>query len=261
MPQFVLKPSTKEKMETTCKNCYHKFEGNYCNQCGQSADTHELNMHFIWHDLQHGLLHVDRGIFYTIGQLLYRPGHVVREFINGKRVRHFKPIALVVILATLNGLLFHLFIDGTPKAGPISDQDDIISVFQNVSLWIINHMAYAALFLIVTTSLASYQVFKKQGHNFAEHLVLNTFFIGLVLVINLLLLPVIYVYPQSETYGKYYLISQSIFILLMYLCYVQFFTKISWLKTLILTVLAFFFMMTINVFIGYVVSSLIKLIH
>jgi hypothetical protein len=88
-------------MEITCKNCHQVYTGHYCNNCGQSAETHKINAHFLWHDIQHGLLHFDEGILFSLRQLFTRPGHSIREFIDGKRVRHFKPISLVVVLATL----------------------------------------------------------------------------------------------------------------------------------------------------------------
>lgn len=71
-------------MTAICKNCDNTFEGNFCNNCGQSKDTHKLSMHYIWHDLQHGIFHFDNGIFYTIKNLLTKPGVSIREFIEGK---------------------------------------------------------------------------------------------------------------------------------------------------------------------------------
>jgi hypothetical protein len=59
---------------------------------------------------------------------------------------------------------------------------------------------YASLLLIVTNSLASYLIFKKQQNNFAEHLVLNTFYRALSLLVSLLLLPsfLFFTYPDSQ---------------------------------------------------------------
>lgn len=96
-------------MEITCKNCHQIYTGHYCNNCGQSAETHKINAHFLWHDIQHGLLHFEKGILYSLKQLFSRPGHSIREFIEGKRVRHFKPLSLVVVLATLYGFMYHYF--------------------------------------------------------------------------------------------------------------------------------------------------------
>jgi len=97
-------------------------------------------------------------------------------------------------------------------------------------------------------------VFKKKGYNFAEHLVLNTFYRGLVLVIGLLLFPVLYIYYKNGTEGfkNYAFIIQILDFVLMYWCYSQFFNKISKIKSLGLTLLTYLIMTIINVVIGYV---------
>lgn len=241
-------------MTTICKNCNNHFEGNFCNNCGQAANIHKLNMHFIWHDLQHGLFHFDNGIFDTIKQLLTKPGHTIREFINGKRVKHFKPLSLVVVLATLYGLLYHYFINNLFDVKPINAGENVISAYEKVIRWHTDHFAYSTLILILTTTIASYRVFKKKGYNFAEHLVLNTFYRGLVLVIGLLMFPVFYINYKNgtESLKNYALISQILDFTLMYFCYSQFFNKISKLQSLGLTLLTYLIMTIISVGIGYV---------
>ena len=139
-------------------------------------------MHFIWHDLQHGILHFDTGIFYTVKNLLIKPGVTIREFLNGKRVSHFKPFPFVIVLTTLYGLLYHNFIDSIFKIEPIVANDGILNAYEKVIRWITDHFAYATLILIFNSTVASYQVFKKSGYNFAEHLVLNT--VNLQLKVN-----------------------------------------------------------------------------
>lgn len=93
----------------TCKNCNNEFEGRFCNQCGQPAATHELNFHFLMHDVQHGLFHLDKGVFFTIKELFIRPGYSIHEYLHGKRAQHFKPISLILVLAGILGLLSHYF--------------------------------------------------------------------------------------------------------------------------------------------------------
>lgn len=241
-------------MTTICKNCNNHFDGNFCNNCGQTANIHKLNMHFIWHDLQHGLFHFDNGIFHTIKQLLTRPGHTIREFIDGKRVKHFKPLSLVVVLATLYGLLYHYFIDNLFDVKPINAEENVISAYEKVIRWNTDHFAYSTLILILTATITSYLMFKKKGYNFAKHLVLNTFYRGLVLVISLLLFPVLYTYYNNGTEGlkNYAFITQILDFVLMYWCYSQFFNKISKIESLGLTLLTYLIMTIINVVIGYV---------
>lgn len=239
---------------TLCKNCGHLFNGNFCNYCGQAADTHRLNMHHIWHDLQHGLLHFDNGIFYTIKQLLTRPGHTIREFVNGKRVRHFKPLSFVIILATIYGLLYHLLIPNSFDVKNIHPSQNILGIYEKVINWSLAHFAYATLIMIVSTTVASYRFFKKQGYNIAEHLVLNTYYRGLVLVISLLLFPVLYIFHSrdSERLKIYVPMFQMIDFVLMYWCYMQFFNKLTKVKSLGLTLLVYIFMAAINMMIAII---------
>ncbi|HVM89910.1 MAG TPA: DUF3667 domain-containing protein [Puia sp.] len=241
------------QITTTCKNCNNQFDGKFCNHCGQAADTHRLNMHHIWHDLQHGLFHFDNGIFYTVKQLLKRPGHTIREFINGKRVGHFKPLSFVVILATVYGLLYHYFIGNIFNVKPTQTGDGLLSAYEKVIHWTTNHFAYATLLLTITTTIASYLVFWRQGYHFAEHFVLNAYYRGLVLVIVLLFLPVFYLlYKEGKEWLTIYAaILQIIDFVLMYWCYTQFFNKLTWFQSFVLTLLAYSFTLMINLFIAF----------
>jgi Protein of unknown function (DUF3667) len=92
-------------MTKICMNCNYNLVGNFCSNCGQSADTHDINVKSVFHELQHSIFHIDKGILYTTKQLFVRPGHTIREYIFGKRVKHFKPVAYIIILSTIYTLL------------------------------------------------------------------------------------------------------------------------------------------------------------
>lgn len=62
--------------------------------------------HFIFHDIIHGVYHLDKGIIYTIKQALVRPGEAAIDYINGKRVRFYNVFYLTLLL-----LAAGLFID------------------------------------------------------------------------------------------------------------------------------------------------------
>ncbi len=96
-------------MTKYCRNCNAELTGNFCSHCGQNSSTHKINLKFLWHDIQHGLLHVEKGILFTVKELFTRPGHTIREYLEGKRVKHFKPVSLVLLLAGFYGLLSHYF--------------------------------------------------------------------------------------------------------------------------------------------------------
>src|ERR1035437_8773131 len=96
-------------MTTNCQNCNAVLHGKYCSNCGQSSEIHKIDIHYLSHDIQYGLLHFDKGILFTTKELFTRPGNSIREFLEGKRAKHFQPISLVLVLAGIYGLLFHFF--------------------------------------------------------------------------------------------------------------------------------------------------------
>ncbi len=61
--------------------------------------------HFLEHDLVHNVLHIDRGMIYTIKELFTRPGHSIREYAEGKRMKHFHFISFIIIILALSSVL------------------------------------------------------------------------------------------------------------------------------------------------------------
>ena len=87
-----------------CLNCGHSVHENFCARCGQKTDTHRIGWHYLWHDLPHSLFHLDKGFLYTAKELSLHPGKAIREFLDGKRVKHFRPLAYVLILGVIMSL-------------------------------------------------------------------------------------------------------------------------------------------------------------
>ena len=185
-------------MTTNCKNCNAELQGNYCSNCGQSAETHKINGHYLWHDIQHGLLHLDKGILFTTKELFTRPGNSIRDFLEGKRIKHFKPISLVLVLAGMYGLLFHFFkIDMFANyiviSGSGEKADHIREVIHKTSEWISQHYAILALLQIPIFTIGTYVCFRKAGYNFMEHLIINTFIVGQRLMLHIITFPLYYI--------------------------------------------------------------------
>lgn len=51
----------------------------------------------------------DNVFFRTAGALLFRPGHMVRDYIYGRRARYFKPVQMLVRLVAVFVLLSYIF--------------------------------------------------------------------------------------------------------------------------------------------------------
>lgn len=186
---------------THCLNCDQHLSAPYCAHCGQKASTHRYSVkHFIEHDLVHGILHIDKGILFTVKGLFTRPGHSIREFIQGKRVGYFNFVTLILITLGVAHFLGSFstitLADLSPKSGRAA-----MAVVEGFA------SKYPKLLLLVMvpiTSLASFLWFRKARMNGTEHIVMNAYktaaelILGMVFGIiaifyqDLTVLPVIY---------------------------------------------------------------------
>ena len=71
---------------TACANCARTIDGEaqkFCPACGQPTPAHRIDWHFLAHELEHSVLHMDRGVFHTLKNLMLRPGHMMRDYLEG----------------------------------------------------------------------------------------------------------------------------------------------------------------------------------
>lgn len=230
-------------MQITCKNCNKIYTGHFCNNCGQPAATHKLNFHFIWHDIQHGFFHFDSGVLYTAKELYTKPGKSIREFIEGKRVKHFKPISLVIILATLYGVLRHLFHFSVLDKKVVSEIQGV--EYESLNEWISHHYYWIILLSIPMFSLASYLVFRKQGYNFIEHIVLNTYMASQRLILRIVIFPITKYFTESS-YNKLFVdILMLMDIVLIFWTYITFFNNLSKIKAFLYSIFSYLLFLVI----------------
>ena len=160
-------------MTGECLNCGTKVSNAYCERCGQKTSTHRFSMkHVFSHDFIHGVFHLDRGFFYTVKELMTRPGHSIREYIQGKRAKHFNYFTLILLVLTIGVILGELH--------PVEMTDIYESVRKNkeFSNLIDKAQEHPKLLVLVTIPLYTlfcWLLFRRARLNFAEHLVLNSY--------------------------------------------------------------------------------------
>ena len=106
-------PALDDVARISCRNCAQALVAGqrFCADCGQRADVERLTLREIGHDLVHALTHADHSILALVGALARRPGVVARDFVAGRRKKHFGPFVFLVIttgLATALMLALHL---------------------------------------------------------------------------------------------------------------------------------------------------------
>lgn len=153
-----------------CQNCSEIFVGNFCPNCGQNSHEHRVNAHYFLHDIPHSIFHVDHGFFYTVKMLFTKPGLMIQEFLEGKRIKYFRPIAYVMVMTALSALLVKLFDWGTVQVLTANGVKpyDVHNFFEH----------YFSLFIFLMIPLASLVTrifFVNKKYNFWEHFLANTY--------------------------------------------------------------------------------------
>ena len=91
---------------TKCLNCGTEFEGKYCPECGQKAETGRFTMKFIFQNLLTAILSNDGGVWFTLKNLFTRPSAMVVEILNGTRKRYFSPFPMLFFALAVYILMF-----------------------------------------------------------------------------------------------------------------------------------------------------------
>ena len=87
---------------TFCANCGAALAGKYCSECGQRH--HEQPVHHFWHFVREAtedLTHADSRLWQTLIALLFRPGFLTREFLEGRRARYLPPVRLYLVVSLI----------------------------------------------------------------------------------------------------------------------------------------------------------------
>lgn len=175
-------------------NCGQPITGNYCSNCGQKK-YRRIDKKYIIEEAQYSLLHTNKGFLYSVKNILKNPGKTAREFIDGNRVNHYKPILLAFVLSGISAFislkiigLYKMFdemtLDGKKIDSPI--MQEYMSV-------VTSYNSFIALLFIPFFALLSKLVFYKWGHNYYEHVVINAFFQSFYTILYILLLyPLMY---------------------------------------------------------------------
>ncbi|RYF67945.1 MAG: DUF3667 domain-containing protein [Cytophagaceae bacterium] len=210
-----------------CLNCAHEFEGNFCNQCGQSAQTHSVDWHYIWHEIPHSVWHVDRGILFSVRELCTRPGYTIRDFIAGKRVNHYRPLALLLILGAIVAFVSHTLDVSIMKSSQevFTPGNAVASTrikeFQTKLLHFLE--AKQTLLQIVTIPIYAFWfwfMFKRKGYNYPQILVAQTFITNFSILFSVIVTLIFWVFGGTAVVLKS-VMGLSMMVLITYMVFVN----------------------------------------
>lgn len=91
-----------------CLSCGTEYEGNFCPTCGQSAKVGRLSVKRILSETLPDIYNLDNRIVRTCVDLFRRPGHMIKDYLDGNRVKYSKPVSLLFVLATVYLVVAHI---------------------------------------------------------------------------------------------------------------------------------------------------------
>lgn len=160
--------------------------GKFCQSCGQAAKTHKrITLGVILHELPHQLFHLDHALPHTIIALLTRPGHAIREYLAGKRVKMYSPFTLLFMVSGLLGLAL-LAMKGYRIAPPVSSDD----LAPRINEAIFKYQQWIRLALLPLIAIGPTLVLRKRtGYGFGEQIVAAAMLTSGSAMVSLLFIP------------------------------------------------------------------------
>lgn len=161
-------------MKHSCLNCDASYEGRFCPDCGQKSNTHRITLQAILHDIPHSVFHIDKGLFYTFWQMLYKPGKVVKNYVDGKRVKYFAPIAYVFLLSAVSSFVTR----STEHYANVAISLPKGILFPEIAQFFRHYPALMFCTLAPFISIWSWLFNRRSGYNYWENLILNIYLIA-----------------------------------------------------------------------------------
>ena len=161
-----------------CLNCGHECSGNFCSNCGQSTAVEMGVSHkSLGRSILFSFARLTPGFWTTFVGLLIHPWDVVREYINGKRVKYSEPLTMVIqlilyysVIYTVLDMMFDIDIfDGDAHSTSIV-------IFKSSKLLnsIFSSVLVSKLLMASVTAFVCYLVYhrySRRRYNASEYLV------------------------------------------------------------------------------------------
>lgn len=171
----------------SCKNCDAVFQGKYCSNCKQKADTNRITWKELGDNLLHAFFHVDRGLLHTIISMFLRPGKSITEYLEGKRAYHFNPFLFVILLGGTASILFAAF-----HVNVIAEKIDVDSIEKINPIFAHKHFTIVAAFVLFLLTITDFVFYHKRKYSIPELLISNSYQLGEILFLLILTLPFLY---------------------------------------------------------------------
>lgn len=124
-----------QNKSTVCSNCNQSLQlnENFCSNCGQKNTDLNISVKELAIDFFGDFFSFDTKVFNTIPPLLFKPGKVPKEYIDGKRVSHIPPLRIFIFLSFISFFLWGLSFESNVEDAENQD-NNLINILADDSL-------------------------------------------------------------------------------------------------------------------------------
>ena len=167
----------------TCTHCNYNYHGRCCPQCGMPAGQ----VRFTLKRLLSNFLDIwgmgNRPMFRTISHLLWRPGYMIRDYLNGHHLSYFPPFKMLAVLSifiVILSMAFDARFSDTIAERVLEMIDDFkeekhkhmsmlaLEYVKIAITYLKDHDLYWDLFQTIFLVLSAWIVFYRKGYNLVE---------------------------------------------------------------------------------------------
>ena len=204
-----------------CLNCHTEFIGNYCPSCGQPASTQRFTVKKALMATLEVWGMGNRSLPRTVLHLIYRPGQMIGEYLDGKRMPFFPPVKMLFVLCIFFAVESSLLGEKTISEQITSSMNDealkkdlkensnntvvnfngkkisteeMMMTVKDIVVWMDKHKAVELICLHSFFMLFAWMVFRKSPirpkSTLAEHFFTQVFMSGQMMALSIIYLPI-----------------------------------------------------------------------
>lgn len=83
----------------TCLNCGNVVASRFCSECGQENVETKHSFHYLMTHFIEDLVHYDSSFWKTLKHLLFNPGLLTKEYLEGRRKKYVAPVKLYIFVS------------------------------------------------------------------------------------------------------------------------------------------------------------------
>lgn len=228
-----------------CQNCASAIEQSFCGNCGQKKYK-RIDRKYLVDEVQYLAIHTNKGFFYSIKNIIRKPGKTALDFINGNRVNHYKPLYLAFLLCGFSAFLSHQVLDlNEIMKNVFKSRGNWTPEMSKFMAFFSSYNSFIMLMMVPVFAIFTSLAFRKWGQNYYEHVIMNAFFQTYYTLISIVITYPIYFLLRNNTEAivNLSIIYNLIIPLMAIWFYKGFYAEKSWksviLKTLLVYLLAF----------------------